>query len=69
MNLKEQRILLKDFNNIKGLADTMLVQDIMNTKALDEYDEPASYKYLYSIDELTQKLAETVQLYIKALKK
>lgn len=68
MSKKEQRKLAIDFFNIQNLAETILVQDIMNTKALDEYDEPKSYSFLYRIDELTQQLAETVQLYIKALK-
>lgn len=68
MSKKEQKKLAIDFFNIQNLAETILVQDIMNTKALDEYDEPKSYSFLYRIDELTQQLAETVQLYIKALK-
>lgn len=68
MSKKEQKRLAIDFFNIQNLAETILVQDIMNTKALDEYDEPKSYSFLYRIDELTQQLAETVQLYIKALK-
>lgn len=68
MSKKDQKKLAIDFFNIKNLAETMLVQDIMNTKALDEYAEPKSYSFLYRIDELTQQLAETVQIYLKELK-
>lgn len=68
MTKSEQQKLVVDFTIINNLSQTILVQDIMNTKALDEYDEPKSYKYLYKIDELTQQLTETVQLYIKYLK-
>ena len=68
MTKSEQQKLVVDFTIINNLSQTILVQDIMNTKALDEYDEPKSYKYLYKIDELTQQLTETIQLYIKYLK-
>ncbi len=64
----EQQKLAVDFVAINYLSQTMLVQDIMNIKALDEYKEPPSYTYLYKIDALTQELAENVQLYIKTLK-
>ena len=68
MTKLEQQKLVVDFTIINNLSQTMLVQDIMNTKALNEDDEPKSYKYLYKIDELTQQLTETIQLYIKYLK-
>ena len=68
MSKKEQYKLAIDFHNIQTLAEIMSVQDIMNTKALDEYDEPKSYSFLYRIDDLTQQLLEIVQKYLKALK-
>ncbi len=68
MSKKDQHKLAIDFQNIKNLAETMLVQDIMNTKALEEHYEPSSYSFLYRIDDLTQQLSETTQMYIKKLK-
>ena len=68
MSKKDQHKLAIDFQNIKNLAETMLVQDIMNTKALEEHSEPSSYSFLYRIDDLTQQLSETTQMYIKKLK-
>ena len=68
MTKSEQQKLVVDFAVINYLSQTMIVQDIMNTKTLDEYKEPPSYTYLYKIDALTQELEENVQLYIKTLK-
>lgn len=40
MTKLEQQKLVVDFTIINNLSQTMLVQDITNTKALNEDDEP-----------------------------
>ena len=69
MSKRDQHNIAITFANINNMYRTSLVQDIMNTKALDDYEEPTSYKYLYTIDELIDRLYNAAFAYTTQLEK
>ena len=68
MTKKEQLRIANDFNLFKQLSASTQIQDVLNTKALDEYDEPDSYAVLYEFDDLLWQMRDTITKYINLLK-
>ena len=69
MNKKEQSRIAQDFKRVMSLIWLSQVQDVMNSKALKEEDEPKSYQLLYKFDDLLTQLHDTACKYVQALKK
>ena len=69
MNKKEQSRIAQDFRKVSSLVYLSQVQDVMNTKALEEEDETKSYQLLYKFDDLLKQLNDTIAEYVNTLEK